>query len=123
MPSGVCTVTATWPATPGGALAKITVDDSARTVPGFAPNITWLALGTKYEPWISTTCPPFVEPTVGLIVVACGPTPIVAETIAVAQPHESGATSPGNQTWLQLLGSGTARIYAPHASVPPQVLE
>src|SRR2546430_4943311 len=99
VPSGVCTVTSTVPAIPGGALTTITFDDSATIVPGFVPNSTCSASGTKNDPSICTSCPPFVEPSPGLILVACGPTPLVAQTIAVAQ-HEFTAASPGIQTWL-----------------------
>src|SRR5207253_6312704 len=99
VPSGVCTVTSTVPASPGGALTTITFDDSATIVPGLVPNSTCSASGTKNDPSIRTSCPPFVEPRPGLILVACGPTPVVAEMTAVAQ-HESTAASAGIQTRL-----------------------
>jgi hypothetical protein len=40
----------------------IAVGDSARMVPALDPNNTWLAFGTKYDPLISITWPPLVEP-------------------------------------------------------------
>src|SRR5438067_11520460 len=99
VPSGVCTVTSTVPASPGGALTKIAFDDSATIVPGLVPNSTCSASGTKNDPSIRTSCPPFVEPSPGLILTACGPTPVVAETTAVAQHDPPGAAA-GIQTWL-----------------------
>src|SRR2546430_11149983 len=93
----------------------IVVEDSARMAPALAPNNTWSTSGTKKDPSICTTCPPLVEPSAGLILAGCGGTPVVAETIAVAQ-HDSTAASAGIQLRLSLLGSGTDRMKAPPRS-------
>src|SRR5205807_9392419 len=109
VPSGVSTVTGVGPAVPGGLTTVIAVGDSERMMPGVDPNSTWSESGTKYDPSISTVWLPFVEPIVGCMMTGQGAIPIVADTIAVAQ-HPSTATSPGIQTLVQLLGSGTDRM-------------